>query len=162
MEQISKYFNEEKAESILFMIAGVIAIALSIYFLIKVKQPFYNGLSYSLIAIAIIQLSVGSIVYFRSPRDIVRVEQVFKNDKSKIQSEEIPRMRAVMKSFVLYRWVEIGLMITGLLLFWYFQPMNFWKGVGLGLFIQSTLMLILDFFAEKRGAAYLEYLQTFN
>ena len=51
MEQVAKYFSAEKGESILFFSVGLIAIILSIYFLIKLKQPFYNGLSYSLIAI---------------------------------------------------------------------------------------------------------------
>jgi hypothetical protein len=35
-----------------------------------------------------------------------------------------------------------------------------WKGVGLGLAIQSALMLLLDFFAESRGREYLDYLLT--
>ena len=33
------------------------------------------------------------------------------------------------------------------------------KGLGIGLSIQSLLMLILDFFAEKRGHMYLDFLK---
>ena len=35
---------------------------------------------------------------------------------------------------------------------------EFIKGIGIGLFIQAALMLSLDFFAEKRGHEYLNYL----
>jgi hypothetical protein len=37
MEQISKYFNAEKYESLLFVLVGLLAISVATYFLIKVK-----------------------------------------------------------------------------------------------------------------------------
>ena len=160
MEQITKYFNAEKSESIIFVLVGFLAILLSSYFLIKLKQPFYNGMAFSLIAIALIQLTVGSSVYLRSSKDIERVNQIVKTDKSKIQSEEIPRMEVVMKNFALYKWIEIALILVGLIMFFYFQPATIWKGIGLGLFIQAGFMLLLDFFAESRGKTYIEVLRT--
>lgn len=162
MEQITKYFNAEKYESVFFVLVGIIAISFAAYFLIKVKQPFFNGMAYPLIAIALIQIVVGGSVYFRSPKDIVRVEQIVQADKSKILTEEIPRMEVVMKNFVIYRWVEMALILVGIIMFYYFQPTTIWKGVGLGLFIQASFMLLLDFFAESRGKIYLEYLQNIN
>lgn len=161
MNQVLKYFNAEKNESILFIIIGVTAIMLSVYFLLKLKQPFYNGLSYALIAIALVQLTVGFTVFLRSPKDIIRVEQIIETEITKIETEEIPRMKNVMKNFVTYRWVEIVLAIIGIILFFFFQPLTLWKGVGLGLAIQAILMLGLDFFAENRGKIYLEYLREF-
>ncbi len=159
MNEIEKYFNAEKSESILFFTVGLIAFILSLYFLIKVKQPFYSGLSYAFITIALIQVTVGASVFFRSPKDITRVNEIIQTDKSKITTEEIPRMNTVMKNFVLYRWVEIGLILLGVILFFYFEPQTLVKGIGLGLIIQAGLMLLLDFFAESRGKNYLEYLQ---
>jgi hypothetical protein len=160
MEQISKYFNEEKYESVFFILVGVIAIVLSIYFFIKVKTPFYNGISFALLAVAAVQLTVGISVYFRSPKDIIRVENFVKLEKEKIQTEEIPRMNVVMKNFILYRWVEIGLLVLGLVFFFYFKPDTLMRGLGLGLFIQSALMLFLDYFAEKRGFEYVDFLKN--
>ena len=160
MEQISKYFNAEKYESILFVLVGLTAIIFAAYFLVKIKQPFYNGMAYSLIIIALIQLTVGSTVYLRSPKDILRVNQILRTDKAKIHTEEIPRMTTVMKNFTIYKWIEIALIIVGVMMFFYFEPMTVWKGVGLGLFIQASFMLVLDFFAESRGKTYLEYLQS--
>ena len=34
------------------------------------------------------------------------------------------------------------------------------NGIGLGLFIQTSVVLLLDFFAERRGEVYLAYLKT--
>jgi hypothetical protein len=159
---ISNYFNAEKWESVLFILVGVAAILFACYFLIKLKLPFYNGMSYPLIAIAIIQLTVGSSVYFRSSKDIERMNIMLQSDSSKIKLEEIPRMELVMKNFIIYRWIEISLILIGLVLFYYFSEGSFWRGIGLGLVIQATFMLVLDYFAESRGKIYLEYLVSVN
>lgn len=160
MEQVAKYFNAEKQESVMFIFVGLVAIAFAIYFFVKVRQPFFNGMAYPLIAVALIQIVAGSSVYLRSPKDIVRVNQILQTDKQKIKTEEIPRMVTVMKNFVLYKWLEIVLVLIGAIMFFYFRSKTFWSGAGGGLFIQAGFMLVLDFFAESRGKTYLEYLRT--
>jgi len=160
MNPLEKYFNDEKYESVLFVLVGVVAIFMATYFFVKLKQPFYSGMAYPLITVALLQIVVGSTVYFRSPKDILRVNEIVQTDKSKIQTEEIPRMTTVMKNFAIYKWVEIALILVGIIMFFFFQPMTIWKGIGLGLFIQASFMLLLDLFAESRGKTYLEYLQT--
>ncbi|MFN7258657.1 MAG: hypothetical protein ACK5TU_02050 [Cyclobacteriaceae bacterium] len=160
MNPVEKYFGAEKAESFLFVLVGLVAITLAVYFFAKLKQPFYNGIAYPLIAIALIQITVGGSVYLRSSKDIARVNQMIQIDKTRIQTEEIPRMKIVMNNFVFYRWIEIVLVLIGLALLFSFKSATMWKGVGLGLVIQSALMLLLDFFAESRGREYLDYLLT--
>lgn len=158
MNAIEKYFNAEKAESLLFILVGIAAIAVAVYFVLKLKQPFHNGMAVPLVAIALIQITVGTSVYFRSPKDILRVNQIVQIEKSRIQQEEIPRMEIVMKNFIIYRWIEILLLMVGLVLAFTFPTQTFWKGIGLGLAIQAGFMLLLDYFAESRGAVYLDYL----
>ncbi|MGL4629869.1 MAG: hypothetical protein ACRCVT_01590 [Leadbetterella sp.] len=160
MEQIHTYFNAEKSESTIFIATGVTAILLSVYFLWKVQLPFYNGMAYSLCIIAAIQLVVGGTVFLRSDSDIARVNSYIQKDVTKIQTEEIPRMHTVMKSFVTYRYIEIALIILGLGLFYFYSKGTLMRGFGLGLSIQSLFMLILDFFAESRGKTYLAFLET--
>ena len=65
-----------------------------------------------------------------------------------------------MKNFVLYRRIEIALIISGIILYFYFQPQTFWKGIALGLSIQISFMLFLDYYAESRGGVYLMFLQS--
>lgn len=155
---IYKYFNAERAESLLFILAGALAIAAALFFWIKTTDSFYRGMAYPLAAVALIQLTVGTTVYLRTPADIARAE-TYMSDTEKIAKVEIPRMEAVMANFELYRKIEIGLMIAGLLLFFFFKENLTVKGVGAGLFVQAGLMLILDLFAEARGTAYLNALK---
>ena len=77
---------------------------------------------------------------------------------SKIASDEIPRMEKVMKNFVVFRYVEICLIVLGIILMYSSLNDTFWRGIGLGLFIQASIVLSLDFFAERRGHEYLYYL----
>ncbi|WP_460912844.1 hypothetical protein [Spirosoma areae] len=156
-EAIRQYFNAEKAESLIFFGMGVAALGLGLYFLLVLKRPFTNGMAWPLMAVALIQLTVGTTVYLRSPKDIARVENYVINDRSKISADEIPRMETVMQSFQTYKYIELGLMGVGLLLV-LFQLGPFWSGVGAGLLIQAGLMLLADYFAMSRGTAYLAYL----
>jgi hypothetical protein len=160
MNTVEKYFNAEKYESVLFVLLGAVAITFATYCFFKIKQPFYFGMVYPLITVALIQIVVGTSVYLRSPKDIVRVNEMIQTDKSRIQTEEIPRMEVVMKNFVIYRWVEIVLFAIGIIFIFYFQPLTFWKGFGIGLTVQAGIMLLLDFFAESRGKVYLDFLKT--
>jgi hypothetical protein len=70
-------------------------------------------------------------------------------------------MEKVMSNFVVYRYVEIALIILGMALMYSSTNDTFWRGLGLGLFIKASIVLSLDFFAESRGHSYLEYLKDF-
>jgi hypothetical protein len=159
MNPIVKYFSAEKAESLLFMGFGVFAIVLSVYFLFFVKENFWKGLAIPLVFFSIVQIVIGATIFTRSPIDSVRVETILKNEPHKIQSEEIPRMEKVMKNFIFYRYFEIVMIFLGIILMYSLANYGFWKGFGLGLFIQCAVLLSLDFFAEKRGHFYVEHLK---
>jgi uncharacterized membrane protein len=159
MENIQLYFKAERAESLVFIAIGIIAFAAGIYFLFSFKKPFYTGIAWPLIIIAVIQIFVGGAVFIRSPKDIARVETMFSTNHHALTTQEIPRMETVMKNFTVYRWIEIALAAVGIILI----LMRFWgsmsQGIGTGLFIQSLLMLVADYFAMKRGGQYLDWLQ---
>jgi hypothetical protein len=80
-------------------------------------------------------------------------------------------MKEVNKNFIIYRWVEIALLLVGLaLVFKFKEPLNtsitwggnnFWYGFGLFLAIQSAVMLGADYFAEKRALHYTKLLNEF-
>ncbi len=101
MNPIERYFNAEKSESLLFVLVGVIAIAFATYFFIKIKQPYFNGITYPLTAIALIQITVGIFVYYGSSKEIVKMNFIVQNDKSKVKTEEIPRMNIVHRSLII-------------------------------------------------------------
>jgi hypothetical protein len=159
MNSVVKYFNGEKAESYIFILIGVIAFAMALYFFLALKNSFWKGVAIPFIIVASLEFIVGYTIVTRSNKDVIRVENFIKSEPQKVQMEEIPRMEKVLSNFVIYRYVEIALIILGIVLMYSSMNDTFWRGVGLGLFIQASIVLSLDFFAERRGHHYIVYLQ---
>ncbi len=160
MESVTQYFMAEKKESVYFVAIGFLMCMLSLFYLFIKKEPYYNGISYAFVSIGLIQLVVGMSIFLRSDIDNVRVNYSIQKDLIAIKKEEIPRMKTVMTNFVIYRWVEIALIFISLFLIFFFASKTIGKGIGIGLLIQSSIMLLLDYFAEQRGKIYLDFLTS--
>ncbi|MFY7810716.1 MAG: hypothetical protein ACOVQ2_03195 [Flavobacterium sp.] len=158
MNPILKYFNGEKAESYIFILIGVIAFAMALYFIFGLKTSFWKGVAIPFIIVACLEIIVGFTIVTRSPIDIERVEGFLNFEPQNIKSLEVPRMEKVLSNFVIFRYVEVTLIFLGIFLMYSTMKDTFWRGIGLGLFIQASIVLCLDFFAERRGHYYLEYL----
>lgn len=159
---IQTYFTEEKIESLFFIVIGSVAIILAIVFLGIIKYSFFKGMAYPLLLIGLIQVIVGSNIYMRTPQDIERVEKIIRNQTQYLQTTEILRVKNVLQNFTIYKWIEITLIILGviLILIFYKSQQPFWKGLGLGLLIQTCIILSLDIIAEHRADIYLRYLMN--
>jgi len=162
MNSVIKYFTGEKAESYLFLALGIFGMVISSYLFFLKASAYWKGFSIPFILVSVLEIIVGISLIYRSPKDIIRVENYIKNDQVKIKSDEIPRMEKVMKNFVVYRYVEIALILTGAFLYFAFANSDFWRGLGLALLIQASIVLTLDYFAERRGFIYLEYLNSIS
>jgi hypothetical protein len=160
MNPIVKYFTGEKLESFLFLGLGLLGIALAVIFLSVTKTSFMKGIAIPFILVAALEIMVGLTLIYRSPKDIIRVETYLSKKTEMIQTEEIPRMEKVMRNFVIFRYTEITLIIIGVILMYGARQNSLWNGIGMGLFIQLSTVLLLDFFAERRGEVYLEYLKS--
>jgi hypothetical protein len=160
-QELIEYFKAEKSESIFFIFIGILSIFLSLFLFYKTK--FYIGIAYPLIAIGLIQITVGSTIYFRTDGQIETLLAQKLDDPEKFAIEEIERMEKVNHSFDIYKIVEISLAFFGILLvimFWKITNIV-WFGVGIGLFVQSIIMLLADLVAEKRADNYTYLLKTF-
>ena len=71
MNPIIKYFNGEKAESYIFMLVGVIAVAMALYFVFGLKTSFWKGVAVPFILVALLEFVVGYTIVTRSPKDLV-------------------------------------------------------------------------------------------
>jgi len=153
-EVLTRYFGAEKSESLLFIAIGILAIGVSAW-LLATRSPF-RAAAWPLIAIAAIQIVVGSTVYFRTDKQVADLRATLKSGDA---SAEIARMTTVMRSFVLYRWIEIALAVAGLLMTLLARNSLHWRSAGMALAAQALIMLLLDLFAENRGQIYLDALQ---
>jgi hypothetical protein len=160
MDTITAYFNAERAESVLFIAVGVAALAVSAWCVLVLRKPFFNGMAITLSVVAALQLIVGVTVYQRSPQDTVRVQQMLQSAPQRIQAEEVPRMRVVMRNFKLYLGVEVALLIVSLLVLAWAAPGGILRGAAMGLALQAVFTAALDIAATRRGDAYLNWLQS--
>jgi hypothetical protein len=162
---IEKYFTGEKQESWIFMAIGITGILLAIIFFFILKSNLHKGMAVPLFALGLILAVVGFTVYKRS--DQQRIDNVYAYDMNpaKLKNEELPRMKKVMKNFVIYRWIEIFFLLAGIGLYIYFIRdfrHDFWRGFGFTLAIMAVLALGADYFAEKRGHIYTKGLASFT
>ena len=161
---IEKYFNAEKAESRIFMAIGIIGIITAVVFFFFLKTNLYKGAAIPLLLIGLLLGVVGYTVYKRSDEDRKRNVYAYDMNPLQLKEKELPRMKTVMKNFIIYRYIEIILALAGIFLFIYFRDnadKQFWKGFGIALSIMSITALFADYFAERRGNTYTKGIESF-
>lgn len=161
---ITTYLTEERIESTFFMIVGLITIALAFIFLGIIKYSFFKGMAIPLLVLGIIELSAGAISYNQLQKYSNNIPLLKKNNTEEVQAEELKRMQIVLKNYAIYRWIELFLICIGLLLFIRFNksPQTFWKGFGLGLLIQASILFALHLLTEQTGKMYIEQLINYQ
>ena len=161
---IEKYFSAEKSESLFFILLGAAAIIAAIVFFFFIKTNFYKGAAMPLLALGLLMGITGYTVYKRSDADRMRNVYALDMNPGELKEKEIPRMEKVMKNFLIYRYIEIAMVLLGIGLFFYFrldETKQLWKGFGLSLAVIALMALAAGYFAEKRGATYLKGLKEF-
>lgn len=160
---IENYFKAEKSESLLFMVIGGIAMLAAAGCFFLMAHAFYKGASIPFLSVGALLFVVGLTVYRRSDADRIRNVYAFDMNPQALQEIEWPRMKTVMKNFLIYRWTEIILLLAGLGLYIYFIRdirNDFWRGFGGSLALMAAIALVADYFAEKRGREYTRGLQS--
>ena len=144
----------------MFLIVGIVAVLLAVvcWFFIKSNPNFFKGAAIPLLVIGLIQMVIGYSVYSRTDKQKTNIAyNIGMEPVNYVKQTELPRMKIVMKNFVIYHWVEIAFIITGLILIFLFRlntDKTFWYGFGVALALQAVMMLGADYFAEKRGKVY--------
>lgn len=160
---IEKYFIAEKQESLLFLGIGIAALIIALLGIFVWKTQFWKGASIPLILIAVLQIIVGFTVCNRSDADRVRVVYALTMNPADLKEKELPRMETVNKNFIFYRYVEIALLIVGIIGIALYKSnidKQFVYGIAVALAIQAVLMLGADYFAEKRALVYTAQLKA--
>ena len=153
MNTVTAYFNAERAESLLFIAVGAIALAFSAWCMVVHRKPFFLGMATTLALVAVLQLVVGGTIFQRSPEDTARVQQMLQSAPDQVQAEEVPRMRVVMNNFKIYLGVELALLILILIVMVLAAQGSFLRGAAVGLALQALFTAVLDLTATRRGDA---------
>lgn len=154
LDTLQVYFAGEKAESLVFIAAGVVGLLGGVVFLFR--GAFLKGMAGPLMAVALIHLVVGGTVYSRTDAQVATLTQQLQQDPVGYRTAELQRMQAVNANFDLYRRIEIGLIALGVLGFaaGWARRRRMLAGAGAGLAWQAAFTLFLDFFAEARADTY--------
>ncbi|NWK95952.1 hypothetical protein DM806_09745 [Sphingobium lactosutens] len=155
------YFNAERTGGLRFIIVGTIALVIALAVWGWRHGPFWWGVAWVLAVSALIQINVGITYWWRSPDDLERVQHLVAQEPGRIVGEEVPRMQAVLKSYAISIRIEIAVLAAGLALLVLSPHGSAWQGAGMGLAVQTGLVLLLDGLAERRGQAYLQWLLAF-
>lgn len=161
MEPLLSYFNNEKNESLIFMIIGIAAALFAVFVFVALREKFFIGIAVPLLLVGIIQIVVGGTVYFRTNNQISGLQKEFAQDTEAAVQTETARMDVVMKNFTLYKYIEVAFILSGVLFILFLRNRELMLGLGIGLLLQGTLMLTADIFAERRGEKYILFLNTY-
>jgi len=148
----------------MLIIAGIIAIALAIFLLIKGQDDFYKGISIVLIGTGIWQMMIGYPGFMHSDAHRMGIVYAYDMNPNMLKEEELPRLEKSIKSIRNYKILELCFFLIGLILIIIFfsnEQRILWYGIGLGLSLQMMVMFIMDYFSGKRAEEYFFYLKTF-
>ena len=162
---IEKYFISEKQESLIFLIVGLAAILLALLLYFSTRTHMSRGAAIPLIILGLLQAIAGYSVYFKSDDQRVSLVYAYDMNPDQLKTIELTRMRKVKMNFQIYRKIEIGVFIAGILLIFLFRndpDKSFWFGLGITLAIMAAEIFFADFIAEKRAVHYVDLLEKFN
>ena len=160
LQFIDAYFTDEKSLSSVFIAIGLISIVTAILFFTIIKYTLYRGISTVFLILGLIQLVVGVSVYSQTKSNLSRVTTALNNNNSSDKQLEIERTHHIISNLSYFKLSEILFLLIGVMLFIFCKhsSQKFWKGIGLGLVIQASLLFILDFIAQNNAILYLNTL----
>jgi len=136
------------------MVIGIVACSVGGMVMLGAGAPFYTGFAIPLAVFGMVQIMVGATVARRSDLQADELEKLLGESPAEFRELEQPRMAKVMRNFVRYKWAELVCILAGLALILLNPETTFSKGLGVGLFAQGVVLLVFDYFAEKRGREY--------
>ncbi len=162
-DKMNEYFIYEKNEALFFMGFGILT-SLSGGLLLNSEGDYQKGMGVPLLGIGLIQLTVGSTVFFRTDNQVAFLEKEIFSNPEKYKKDELKRMEVVNYWFKVYKIIEYSFVIAGVGLYIYgsSNENEYAKGFGTGLVIQSAIMLGLDYLAESRAFEYSKNLKDFQ
>lgn len=152
--QLNAYFAAEKAESLVFLGFGVVAIAFALFALWRLRDPLFKGLAIPLLLVGLIQVGVGAAIHMRTDAQLAALTAQARASPQDFKAQELARMATVGASFSVYKAIEVAFVVVGLVLALRPGARRFWRGFGLGMLVQGALMLPADLLAEARAANY--------
>jgi hypothetical protein len=161
--ELRDYYGGERLSA--YVIGGTAAAAAaSGAYLVTRDGAFPRSLGWSWIGLGGLELA-GAVGYlFQVGSEIDHYESALARDPSAYRSEEADHMRGTTSRFVVYRSVELAMVLggTGALVYGAAAGNDAWKGAGLGVLTLSLPLAVIDTLNNARASRYLEQVARFS
>lgn len=158
---ILKFYKAQKAHGLLFIFIGFIASIISLLLVINVNNIFSNGLIIPLFIFGVLQFYFGVNTFKNTPIHLLLVQEFVKENIASMSNIEIP----FIHKEILFQKKMINsclfLIALAVLFIFIFNNTLFLQGFGIGLFIQSLIVITANYFAEQRSQIYLKWLNDY-
>jgi hypothetical protein len=151
------YFLEELKQSGVFLALAAAAVVAGCW-LWKTQSAFRHAL-WPLLAVAAIQLAIGSLGLVRIPAKSVDAQARLLADTPGFKSTETLRLTGVLDALRFYKLAEIAMILAAIGLALFLPHNTTARGWALGLLLQAALMLAAGLVAEQRTEGYLDALR---
>lgn len=161
-DNILAYYQSERGEAIFMLLWGGVVSGISLWGILSLEDIFWTGMFYTVIPLSTLQFLTGvrNLIFVKKKRAKVldklslSLLKAVKAEKTRVLNTQI-RLR-------FYRLIEQILFFLGFAFTFaggVFGLSVFLAGSGIGLMLQSAVLLIQDLFAEWRTGIYLEELE---
>ncbi len=111
LKEMTDYFVGEKQESVLFMLAALMALGLA--FWLWTQGHRLRLMALPLVVVALMQLVVGVTIFARTDAQLAKLSTQLVSAPAEFKQAETDRMQTVMANFKLYKSVELALLVLG-------------------------------------------------
>lgn len=154
--ELTAYFTAEKQGGLLLVALAVASLALAGY--LFATKSLFGAMAWPVLVLGGIELVIGISVASRAESQIAEIAAGLQATRTVTITTEVERMARVNGTFTVIKKVEIALIAVGVL-FLVVQPAPATLGsIGLGILLQSAILLVFDTFAHDRAIRYVEWL----
>jgi hypothetical protein len=154
--ELTAYFVAEKQGGLLLVALAIAGAALAGY--LFATRSVFSAMAWPLLVLGGLELVIGVTIASRTPSQIAELEAGFQHTRTRTITSELERMARINHTFVNVKKVEIALIAVSLV-FLIARPAPATLGaIGLGILLQSAVLLVFDTFAHHRAVHYVEWL----
>jgi hypothetical protein len=150
-DTLVNYFQGEKNAGIFLAVMSLAALGWAFY---ARSDADLRGMFWPVALVGFLQLAIGVGLAAKTPAQVGALEAQLASTPDAFYAAERPRMERVQRNFLVIEVVEVALIAAGLALALVMKSRLAWWGVGMGVVLQASVMLVFDLMAERRGEVY--------
>jgi hypothetical protein len=154
--ELTAYFTAEKQGGLLLVALAIASLALASY--LFATKSLFSAMAWPVLVLGGLELVIGATIAARTASQVAELEAGLQHTRTVTITSEIERMARVNNTFEMITKVEIGLIVVAIA-FVIVKPAPETLGaIGLGILLQSAVLLVFDTFAHHRAVHYVEWL----